>query len=253
MLSIVMLGTGNVARHLFNVLSLKKNLHVKQVYGRSLASLEPFKDVVSATTSLNQLLPADIYLIAVSDGAINSVSAEIKHIDGLVAHTSGNTGLSALKTKRKGVFYPLQTFTKNKNIDFSNIPICIEAENQVDYLLLEELGTSISSTVHRISTEQRQKLHLNAVLVNNFTNHLFHWANELCEASDISFELLYPLISETADKLKHLSPFEAQTGPARRHDVATMQNHLEQLENPLQKKIYQLMSESIKSLYEKKL
>lgn len=251
--SIIILGTGNVATHLFQAFQKIKAVQIVQIYGRRTASLDYFRAFTNVTNNISQLMDADIYILAISDASISELSQALNSKKGLVVHTSGSISLDSIKSKPRGVFYPLQTFTKGEKVEFSEVPICIEAENQDDLLLLETLGASISKHVHRISSEQRKKLHLSAVLVNNFTNHLFHMAQEICEENDIPFYLLHPLISETVDKIRHLPPVEAQTGPARRNDLETMQLHLEQFENPLQKKIYQLLSESIKTTYEKEL
>lgn len=253
MTSIVLLGTGNVATHLFHAFKEAKDVVIAQVYGRKKESLSCFEPSVKVTDDIAMLVAADIYILAISDGSIGKVSQSLFSKKGLVVHTSGSIPLNSLATERRGVFYPLQTLTKDKNVDFSEVPICVEAENTCDLQTLKVLGSSISKQVHHVSTEQRKKIHLSAVLVNNFTNHLFYMANEICEENNIPFHMLHPLISETVDKIRHLSPLEAQTGPARRNDVATMQLHLEQLELPLQKKVYQFLSESIKTTYEKEL
>lgn len=253
MLSIVLLGTGNVATHLFQAFQNAPNIEIVEVFGRDATALDYFARYTKVSTTIDAIKNADIYVIAVSDDAITQVSQSLTQKEGLIAHTSGSVSLSGLQTKRKGVFYPLQSFTKEKEVNFSEVPICIEAESKEDLDVLLSLGKSISNQVHPVSSQQRKKLHLSAVIVNNFSNHLFHWANEICEENAIPFHLLQPLISETVDKMRHLSPFDAQTGPARRNDLVTMQGHIEQLQYPLQKKIYQLMSESIKTLYEKEL
>jgi len=253
MLSIVLLGTGNVATHLFQAFSDAKGVEVIQVYGRNQNALKTFGGEVPVSTSMENLVRADIYILAVSDESIREASEFLMDMPGLIVHTSGSVSLDALETKRKGVFYPLQTFTKGKKVDFSELPICVEAKNEHDFLLLETLGKSITNQVHRVSSKQREKLHLSAVLVNNFPNHLYTIAKELCDENEIPFDLLRPLISETVDKIRFLSPVEAQTGPARRNDITTMQRHLEQLTNPLHQKIYQLLSESIKERHEKEL
>lgn len=251
--SIVLLGTGNVATHLFQAFLKAKDVETIQVYGRSKTRLNYFRDHTKVTRDISQIADADVYILAISDTSISMVSRSLHQKNGLVVHTSGGVSLDAIKTKRRGVFYPLQTFTKGKKVDFSQVPLCIEAENAGDFLLLETLGSSISKQVRKVSSDQRKILHLSAVLVNNFTNHLFHIAQGICEENNIPFHLLQPLISETVDKIRHLPPAEAQTGPARRNDVETMQRHMEQFKSPLQKKIYQLLSESIKTTYEKEL
>lgn len=251
--SLVLLGTGNLATHLFQAFQNTEEVKIVQVFGRNTSALQYFDRYTNISNNIFDVKDADIYLLAISDGSIQKVSQALDKKKGLVVHTSGSVSLSAVQADRKGVFYPLQTFTKRKRVDFSEIPICIEANNEKDVNLLNSLGKSISTQIHHISSQQREKLHLSAVLVNNFPNHLFGIAHNLCVENDIPFHMLWPLISETVDKIRHLSPEEAQTGPARRNDVETMQRHLEQLENPLQKKIYQLLSESIKATYEKEL
>ena len=253
MLTAVVLGTGNVATQLCKAFESNAILQIVQVYGRSKEKLHPFKTVPNHTTQLEELLPADLYFLAVSDKAIQELSQKLPPLNGLVVHTSGGVSLEALSQTRKGVFYPLQTFTKGKVLDFSTIPICIEAKQKEDVMLLKKVAQSISSQVQELTSAQRAKLHLSAVLVNNFTNHLFYQAAALCKAHEIDFQLLVPLITETVEKIRTLPPYVSQTGPARRQDVLTMQGHLSQLEDPLQKKIYQLMSESIIALYEKEL
>lgn len=250
MISIVLLGIGNVATHLFHAFQNTEEVEIGQVFGRDVAALDQFKPYTKVLNDTSDITDADIYVLAVSDSSIPQVSQALRKKEGLVVHTSGSVPMTAIQANRKGVFYPLQTFTKGKRIDFSEIPICIEASDKNDLELLKSLGKSISKQVHYITSEQREKLHLSAVLVNNFPNHLYKMAHDICTENNIPFHLLWPLISETGDKIRHLSPEEAQTGPARRNDVETMQRHLEQLKNPVQKKIYQLVSESIKKSHE---
>lgn len=246
---IVLLGTGNVAHHLFQALGNQ----IIQVYGRNAENLNKFSSKTDTTSSTKFLRKADLYLLAVSDDAISDVSKQLSTVDGIVAHTSGSVSILALKSKRKAVFYPLQTFTEGRKLDFSNIPICLEAESEEDYRTLTELGESISKSVHRINSSQRKTLHLAAVFANNFNNHLFQISKELCEKENFDFNLLKPLIQETANKIDVMNPVDAQTGPAKRNDIQTMQQHLDGLENPRHKKIYQVISESIRKSYEEKL
>lgn len=250
MLSIVLLGTGNVAHHLFNTFQTSDTANVVQVYGRTPKPLEYFAPYCKTTTVTSNLLEADLYLIAVSDTAIASVAKNIASKKGIVAHTSGSVDMARISSERRAVFYPLQTFTKGKKTDFEHIPICVEASTQNNLEVLKALGKSISTSVHEISSEQRKKLHLAAVLVNNFANHLYGIGNDICETEALSFDLLRPLIRETAEKVMELTPKEAQTGPARRNDIETMQQHLKLLDRPIHKKIYQLLSESIKASYD---
>ena len=166
----------------------------------------------------------------------------------MVVHTSGSSALAVLDNKnRKGVFYPLQTFTKGKKVDFTPIPICLETENEQDYQLLENLGNCISKKVFQINSEQRKSLHVAAVFVCNFVNHLYQIGNEICEANQIPFEVLHPLIQETAQKILELTPKEAQTGPALRNDTKTIQKHLDFLSDENYTTIYKLLTQSIQN------
>ncbi len=253
MLSIVLLGSGNVAGHIFKAISKTKGAKVIQVYGRDTSKLRDFEEHTQITTDYNAILEADIYIIAVKDAAIQKVSEYLGDKKGLVVHTSGSASIDVLKSERKGVFYPLQSFTKDRDINFKTIPICLESENLKDLEILETLAKQLSDSVHLIDSEERKTLHLAAVFVNNFTNHLFYIADEICNQNELDFKILKPLVEETINKTRFLSPKEAQTGPARRNDIETMQRHLEDLKNTTHKKIYQVLSESIKTTYEKEL
>ena len=253
MLSIVLIGTGNVAHHLFDAFLLQQGVLVKQVYGRNKQSLEYFSKNCKVTSNANAIEEADLFIIAVNDDAIFEVSTILKDKKGIVAHTSGTVAIENISNTRSGVFYPLQTFTKNKKLDFSNIPICIEANNKKDLKVIGQLAKSISTQVHEVSSAQREKLHLAAVFVNNFTNHMYSIGHEICRKDGIPFGILKPLMEETIAKLEFLSPKKTQTGPAKRNDLLTMQKHLAAIDNPLHKKIYQLISESIKEENEEKL
>ena len=253
MLTIVLLGTGNVAHHLFSAIRSSSAAQVIQVFGRSDEGLKDFKQITSVTSSAVAITDADLYLIAVKDDVIAEVSALLKEKKGLVAHTSGTVPITNLRIGRKAVFYPLQTFTRDLPIDFSQIPICLEAESEEDFQLLEVLAKSLSQTICRMGSKQRLQLHLAAIFANNFTNHLYYLAQEICKEREVNFELLHPLILETANKIRFLPPKKAQTGPARRQDDATMQKHQELLKSPEHQKIYDVMSHSIRELYEKEL
>ena len=254
MLSIVLIGTGNVATHLFNAFYAADGVRILQLAGRNEMALKDFEDKVGTTTDLRNLAVADIYIIAINDDSIKSVYKQFNFKNKLIVHTSGSHPLPSLNdNNRAGVFYPLQTFSKQLEVDFGKLPICIEADNEKDTLLLEELGNLISNSVHRVTSDQRKALHLAAVFVNNFTNHLFSIAYEICEEHGLSFELLLPLIKETMNKLEKLSPEEAQTGPARRRDEGTIEKHRALLTQPAQKEVYSILSDAISKKYGKKL
>jgi len=254
MISIVILGTGNVAKHLFDAFMGQNGIEIIQIYGRSQNALSYFNNQVNTTTDLFKIKAADIYLAAISDDAIFEVSKFLVDKKGLIVHTSGSVSINAIPNKhRRGVFYPLQTFSPNRKVNFKVIPICIEAENEKDYELINELASAISDKVIHIDSDKRKALHLAAVFANNFTNHIYHTAQEICVQNDVPFELLFPLIYETAAKIQDLPTLDAQTGPARRNDKGTLEKHLAQLKHKKHKKIYSLLSKSILKAYGKKL
>ena len=246
MIKVVLIGSGNVAQHLIQVLLQAKNVDLIQAFARNPSHLSHLLPSTKIISDYQKITEADLYIISVSDNAIAEVSAKLPFENRLVVHTSGSSNISVLNEKnRKGVFYPLQTFTKGKDIDFAPIPICLEAENESDYELLEKLGNCISEKVVHISSEQRKSLHVAAVFVCNFVNHLYEIGNEICEENNVPFEVLHPLIQETAHKITELSPREAQTGPALRNDTKTIEKHIDFIENPEYKNLYQLLTQSI--------
>lgn len=245
MIKVILLGSGNVATHLFQAFSKANGVEVVQVFSRTIS--KDFPETLQ-TSDYNEIKAADVYIICVSDSAISSVSSQLLFENRLVVHTSGSSDLNLLDSKnKKGVFYPLQTFTKNKAVDFSEIPICLETETDSDFKLLEKIAKSISKNVYVISSEQRKALHVSAVFVCNFANHLYTIGNTICVENNIPFEILHPLIEETAKKIKSLSPSEAQTGPAVRNDQKTIEKHINFLTNENQKEIYKILTKSIQN------
>lgn len=254
MIRIIILGSGNLATHLFKAFVACPTIEVVQCYARDITKIDQYKDQAHITDDFTKLLEADIYILAVSDDAIAKISQHLRGKRGLVVHTSGSATLDVLlPNQRRGSFYPLQTFTKAFPVDFKVIPICIEAVYEEDFLLLHKLADHLSDKVVSISSNQRQGLHLAAVFVNNFTNHLYHIGNEICEANAISFDLLKPLIQETAHKILSNPPLSTQTGPAKRNDKGTIEKHKTLLQQRYHKEIYSLLSESIKNTYGQKL
>ncbi|MFT5249879.1 MAG: putative short-subunit dehydrogenase-like oxidoreductase (DUF2520 family) [bacterium] len=250
MKSIVLLGAGNVATHLCKAIHNSLDFKVIQVYNRNEKSLTFFPSALDKTSSLTEIKEADIYIIAVPDDAIVLFSESLAIKSKLVVHTSGSVTMEALSDKnRKGVLYPLQSFSKNSKVDFSEIPMCIEAQNESDLGLLNQLGNSISNNVLAISSEKREKIHLSAVIVNNFVNYLYQVGNDLMQEQSLSFDLLKPLILETANKINTLSPAEAQTGPAKRNDKKTIEKQLHLLKDSPYKDIYQDITNSILKKY----
>jgi predicted short-subunit dehydrogenase-like oxidoreductase (DUF2520 family) len=254
MLQVVIIGSGNVAQHLIKAFSNNAGAQLKQVFARQPECLLHLLPADKITGSYNEIVDADIYIIAVSDDAISEVSAQLQFNNRLVLHTSGSAALDAFSIQnRRGVFYPLQTFSKNKTVDFTTIPICIESEFDEDLSTLKNLGHALAKNVYEINSAQRQALHVAAVFVNNFTNHLYSVGYDLCKENEIPFDILKPLILETADKINTLTPPEAQTGPAVRNDKNTIQRHLDKLNDENQKNIYTLLTQSIQKAHEQKL
>lgn len=229
MISVLIIGKGNVGSHLYNAFFNIDEINVIQISSRT----------------LDNIPKATITIIAVSDDAIAEVSSKIKN--DFVVHTSGSVSINDLKNEhRKGVFYMLQTFSKDKKVNFSEVPFCLEAENEKDYLLLETLAKLVGKKIYPINSEQRKILHVSAVFVNNFTNHLYKIGNDICKEHNVPFEILQPLIKETALKIQELSPEKAQTGPAIRKDKKTIKNHLNLLDKN-QQKIYKILTKSIQN------
>jgi predicted short-subunit dehydrogenase-like oxidoreductase (DUF2520 family) len=142
------------------------------------------------------------------------------------------------------------TFTRGKSLDISTVPFCIESSDAEMKAILDEMARSLSSQVYHLSFEERQKLHIAAVIATNFSNHMYHLAEEFLELEGLDFEMLGPVIRETADKALSLSPSKAQTGPARRNDMKLLESHLELLkENPRLQKMYKFVSDSIRRKY----
>ncbi|WP_324721111.1 Rossmann-like and DUF2520 domain-containing protein [Salinimicrobium sp. HB62] len=255
MIEIVLLGSGNVATHLFKAFSAAEGLRVKQVYNHSENSLDFFRSKTEVTTDINELAPADVYLLALKDDVIPEISKKLTQQKALVVHTSGSVSIDALDNcLRRGVFYPLQTFSKDREVNYCSIPFCLEANNSEDLGLLKKLAEKISGKSYEISSEQRKKLHLSAVFVCNFVNHLYAVGEQICQKSEIPFDILKPLILETASKVQHASPAGVQTGPAIRNDRSTINAHLQLLEASQEnREIYNILTSAIQTFHGKKL
>lgn len=246
MIRVSIIGSGNVAQHLVQAFEKSTVAALVQVFSRKPESVSHLVPPDKTISSLKELIPVDLIVIAVTDDAIASVSDEIPLTGQFVVHTSGSVAMNALNDKnRRGVFYPLQTFSKSKAVDFKIIPICLEAENENDYNTLKTVAESISDAVYNVNSEQRKALHVSAVFVSNFVNHLYQMGNAICDENNLSFDILKPLIQETAGKIMTLSPKEAQTGPAIRKDTQTINKHLSFLTDENQKEIYKLLTKSI--------
>ncbi len=251
--SIVLIGAGNVGYHLGQRLH-ERGFPVLQVYSRTLAKARRLaKSIKSKATDRLEATrtDADIYILAVHDNAIETVVSALPTGEKLVVHTSGATPSTVLApySKRFGIFYPLQTFSVDKTVDFEQIPICVHANSEMDLQRLEQLALHLSPKVYRIDDAQRAILHVAAVFVNNFTNYLFQVGYNILESENLPFDLLRPLISETAQKVQQNDPFAMQTGPAIRNDRTTIEKHLQYLEQfPAYQELYKILTQHIQNV-----
>lgn len=249
-MDIVIIGSGNVAAVLGR--KFKKAGHqILQVVSRNASAASALAyEWDTESTNYRSLVNknADVYIVAVSDDAINEVIADIKLPGKIVAHTAASVSKEVLKnvTNHYGVFYPLQSLRKEIK-DLPDTPVFVDGSDAKTKKTLEELAQSISGEQVGVSgDDERLKFHVAAVVVSNFTNYLYTLAEDYCRKEKLDFKLLIPLITETAGRLNNVAPSELQTGPAVRHDNETIQKHLTLLEkHPQLRKVYEFLSESI--------
>ena len=247
--TISLIGYGNVGSHLARHLR-SAGIRTTHLYSRNLRSIEDAADELGAIAidKFQNLPKNQLALICVTDDAIHKTIEEID-TETPIAYTSGSVELSALPERESlGVFYPLQSFSKNQDLTITEIPFLIEATNKVFAQQLFDLASRLSTKVSYADSKQRKELHLAAVWVNNFTNHIVHIAEKYAASKNLDFSLLQPLLKETIHKLDHLSAFAAQTGPARRGDAEIIDEQAMKLEG-LEKEIYLLISKSIRNTY----
>lgn len=246
MIKVTIIGSGNVGFHLVNLFHNSTKIKLNEWYSRSI----DFDERVQVINEIENLSESDIYVICVSDKSISEASNKIQFKNKLVVHTSGSTPYNSLNNKnRRGVFYPLQTFSKSQKLNYSEIPICIEAENNIDLETLKKLSLDLDCKYYEINFEKRKTLHLAAIISNNFTNFLFGISKEIIDSKNLDFNILKPLINETVNKIHKLDPIKAQTGPARRNDVNIMKMHENMLKNEEIKSLYMVISKMIKEKY----
>lgn len=244
------IGAGNLAWQLSKTLQ-NKGFRISQVYSRTENSAKSLADQISAnyTTSLNEINEsADIYFIAIKDSAFEEVLPQINFNNKLVVHCSGSVPLSALKkySENTGVFYPLQTFSKSRKVDFSEIPVFIEANSVKNEKILLEIASQISHSVSVINSDKRKTLHISAVFACNFVNYLYTIAADILKSKEIPFNVIKPLILETALKVQEMEPRKAQTGPAVRFDENIINEHFKELKSfPEYQQLYMSISKSI--------
>ncbi len=248
MITLCIIGSGNVASHLASAFAKSGQVKLLQLYARQQTTVNGLPDHVNIIHEMKDLAEADLYLLAVSDNAIAEVSENFPFEGKLLAHTSGSVPLEAMSAKnRRAVFYPLQTFSKDKEVDFTTIPFCLEAENETDLSLLRRVASAISTVIYDLGSKERKALHVAAVFANNFVNHLYGNAFDICSENGIDPAILHPLIAETANKVIHMTPQQAQTGPAKRNDTTTIQAHLDFLKGTPKFELYDLLTQSIQN------
>ena len=251
-MKIFIIGSGNVATHLSTAL-LKAGHTIAGVCGRSFGHTEELakKLYIKPFNSLAQIpTDADVYIISVSDDSIANVVAQMPGVEGVVAHTAGSVPMSVLKRfENHGVIYPMQSFTKNRQIDIDRVPFFVEGctDNVANKLI--KLVKTISADVRLMSSEERKYLHLSAVFASNFVNGMFAEAETVLKRCGLPFSVLQPLIEETVAKALEMGPVAAQTGPARRGDKGVMSRQMQLLPDGELQKLYSFVSERIQGRY----
>ena len=243
MINLSIIGSGNVGKHFIALVQNSKDLNLIQWLSRSESCYQKIK----TTSDFKNIEKADVYVICVSDSSIHEVSKTLNLRNQLIVHTSGINHFNILcDNNRRGVFYPLQTFTKGNKTYELEIPMCIESEYNEDIKILIDLCKYLNLKYYQVDYEKRKILHLAAVFSNNFSNHLYSIAYKITKNNNIDFDILKPLIQETANKILLLEPAKAQTGPARRDDMVTINNHLKLLKNDDYRNIYKTFTQLIK-------
>ncbi len=246
--NIVVLGSGNVATHLSKAF-FNKGLSITQIYSRNLANAQELACQIDAEAvdGINEIdSTADLYLVCLSDAVIYDVLNELNFEPNIIAHTAGSISIDVLKQfKHHGVLYPLQSFSKLRAVNISEVPFCIEANSSETKNKLWALAEVLSGNVRELSSKQRKQCHVAGVLVNNFVNHLYGLGADVLNKEGIPFDILQPIILETAKKIQELHPDKAQTGPAVRNNVEVINEHIEMLKAYELDTLYQTLTKSI--------
>lgn len=250
---VVLIGAGNLATSLAFAIH-NAGISIMQVYSRTIEGAKAIAQKVNAEPidTLERLhLNANIYIIALPDDIILQAVKSLPRLNGIVVHTSGSTSISVFKGAKVdgyGVFYPLQTFSRNRIVPFKNIPICIEANSDGTSDTLKQLSIALSGIAVHMDSEQRRWLHLSGVFASNFTNHMLAQAYSLTTEHRISFDVVKPLVEETVRKAFEGNPALFQTGPAIRNDKQTMEQHMQMLDAFGLSDLYKELSLSIQNL-----
>lgn len=247
----MLIGAGNVAHHIGKRF-VECGFSISYVISRNFNHARNLSQIIGGEALdkiPGKINSVDLIVISVNDSEYHHI---IKNINPerniLVLHTSGSIGMNVFSGKKfdYGILYPFQTFSKNREIDFTKVPLFLEAKNDETYKKIEDIASKLSQTVLNVDSEKRAYIHLAGVFACNFVNHLFVEANDILAKQNIDFSVLSPLITETVQKAIETSPFEAQTGPAIRHDENIIQKHLNLLDYEKQKELYLCISNLIK-------
>ena len=251
MRNIILVGSGNVATHLGIALK-NSNYTIVQVFSRSIENAKELAKKLNSdfTNDLTQLKSADLIIVSVNDDAISKVLSQLKNT--AIVHTSGSIGIDIFNDNfsNYGVFYPLQTFNKELNINISEIPFCIEGNSLQFEKQLIEIAETLSKNVVVMDSEQRKQVHIAAVFACNFSNQMFSIADDLLAEKNLDFEILLPLIKQTIAKLGTNKPKAVQTGPAKRNDKSVIQEHINLINKQEIKELYQKISTHIITTHE---
>ncbi len=249
---VVLIGAGNVATH-FGEALLAAGYHILQVYSRTEQSAGELASRLNATfcSSIHEVVEADLYVYSVSDSALPEVINQMIHTTGIHIHTTGSVGVEVFGNKFSafGVIYPLQTFSKQKDLDFNQVPLFVEAVSDTvkDHLL--QIAEKLSKHVYVANSAQRIQLHIAAVFACNFSNYFYSIAADVLNKAGFPFEVLHSLILETAEKIRTLSPDQAQTGPARRNDQDSVEKHISMINDSEVAELYRVISARITQKY----
>jgi len=247
---IILIGAGNLAWHLGPALK-EAGYSIIQVLSRTACSARSLADHLGSgwTTNPGQLDPvADILLYCVSDRAIPELFCRIELSKPVMIHTAGSVPADVFKgvCSDYGVIYPVMTFSKDRKLDLSNVPICIEASSEGSLTVIEQMAGRLSNCVQQMDSDERKVLHIAAIIASNFSNYMYHLSGNVLSTRGLDFQLLKPLILETASKIFEMDPLAAQTGPASRNDSEVIKDHIELLKDrPELQKIYTFVSDSI--------
>ena len=250
MIKVVLIGAGNLAMNYQKIFDSSSGVDLIQWYSRKLIKIRSFENKISITDKISDLKPADIYLIAISDDAIAKMSAKIK-TSALVVHCSGAIAIDELLcNSKKGVLYPIQTFSNMPLTTFNKLPFLIEAENKNDFELLKDLVLVIGGKPIEMNSQKRSYIHLIAVMINNFGNHLIELGENIAQSHDIPFAIFHEIIEKTHKNAIEIGAKNSQTGPAKRKDKKTINKHLNLISDEGIKKIYLGLTDSIQKRHE---